>query len=230
MIALLANIWVRRALLAAALLIAFFVIRQHFINEGKTQGAADQAQRSAVDLEAQRVADRKTTEQQLGVFQQKIDASAAQAQSDRMLFLSLVSQRAAVPAQIAAMTPVQVQAQINAALGKAATAPLTYTDQDQRKFAACFDDLNLCNQQVDAKSKESVAMAEQLAGTGAQYQELGRYTSSLEQLYTQLWNDKAQPKRAPQCLWLWKCVRPKLATPDPAKLLRPTSQPVVNNK
>jgi hypothetical protein len=234
MIALLANVWVRRGLAALAIItmltVAFFLMRAHFISEGKTQGVAAQTQRGSDALEVTHVADRSGIEQQIATMKAQLDGLSSQADTYKQLALNLSKQRAAVPDQVAGMTPAQVDAQINLKLGRLAGDATPYSAADRQKIDACFVDRDLCNQQVDAKSKELTTKAAQLATTQQMYQDLAGYTSKLENTYTELHNETTQPRRSVRCLWLAHCFTPQIKAPDPAKLLRPTAQPVANNK
>lgn len=216
----LANIWVRRAILVAVLMAAFLLLRQHYVDEGKRQGEQTQAQRSAAQIEQQRVADRAATEKQLAAIQSQIQQAIQSQQQDRQLFAALLAQRQQASTQAAKVPDEQLTPALHQALGNAASnQPLTAAEQ--RQALSCLYQLPICDQQVTTKQKEADAIKAERDGVKEQYREVATYTVGLEKLYTQLWNDKAQPRRSIKCLWLWHCDRPQIKTPAPEKLLRP---------
>lgn len=213
------NIWVRRAALVLALVAAYFIWQQHERGIGKQQGSANESQSNATVQAKQVDSDRTTTITQITLLTQQISSLQKQVETQQTIVLSLIQQRQNAAQGVSGMTATQVDARINEALGRAQNAT-DYSPDDKRRIAACLTDLPLCNQQVKAQADEIDGLNATVTKSQQQYDSLAGYTTRLEGNYTALWNDKSQAKRSVKCLWLWKCARPKILTPNPTELLR----------
>ena len=103
-LALLGNIWVRRAIVVVVVLIALFMVRQHYIDLGKTEGKQQAVQTDAVDTAKQQSVDRDASAQRIAELQNQINSFEVRAASDRALFLALSGQRQMAATQVAGMT------------------------------------------------------------------------------------------------------------------------------
>lgn len=207
------NRWAQYAVMVLALLAAWYFVRRHYIEEGKKQGQQEQAQQNNADVQDQHKAGQEATSKQLEVIQQQITVILSQQAQQQQLIMTLATQRQQATQQVASATPAQVESIINAALGRQQGAQ--DTPEDRRKFADCLTQLPLCEKQVLADT-ELISSTQKLAETRKnQYETLSNYTVSLEGWYAQIWNNAAEPKRSPKCLYLWKCSRAHLKAPDP---------------
>ena len=229
-LALLSNVWVQRAGLVLALLIAGLGLRQHYINVGHTEGHQEAQQQTADQLAQQAKENREATQKVLDAAQAVIDNAQAQQKQAQAQLHALAQQRAAIPQQVAGMTPNQVQQQIDAALGRQNAVAGQYTSADNQRILQTIDNLKLCDAQLTAETAKQAATQSELDGTQAQNKALLSYAIGLEQNYTELWNTTAQPKRGAKCLWIWKCTRPKIKAPDPTLLLAPQAVKAARGK
>jgi TolA-binding protein len=211
------NIWFRRACIVVLVLVALFAVRQHYINLGKTQGTQNQAQQSANQGAADVKSDHVSTVNQITQLNQQINLLQKQVDTTQTLILAIVQQRQQATQAVAVMTKDQVDARIDWALGRSPGAS-EYTLDDKRRIAECFTQLPLCNKENVQYQTEIGALEEKQVTSEKKYDTLTTYTVNLERNYTELWNEKALPKRSPKCLYLWKCSRPKISQPNPADL------------
>jgi DNA-directed RNA polymerase subunit L len=203
-LALFGNIWVRRAALAIAVLIALLAVRQHYINLGKTQGRASEVQHSIQGTEQVRAADFTAVTTVLTQLQVKIEASDRRQEALQAAILNLATQRQQAKEQVAGMTEAQVEAIV--------------AKHSPRELADCVTQLPLCEQETQKQGEKIKEMDGKIVDLDSQVTTLAGYTDRLHGYYSEVWNAASQPKRSVKCVWLWKCVRPTISQPNPADL------------
>ena len=213
------NIWFRRAMLALVLVAAYFYWQHRQRQIGRQEGAAVESQANAT-VQAQNVQSNRTvTVEDLATISMKMTVLEKQLEAQNNLILIVAQQRQQKASEVQGMSPAEVDARINQVLGKP-QGSTTFTEDDRRRFLGCLEDLPLCNQQVKEQAVKIDTQKDEIVLAKQKFDRLAIYTTSLEQTYTALWNDKAQAKRSGKCLWLWKCSRPQLKVPDPKLLLQ----------
>jgi hypothetical protein len=219
------NKWAQRAALALGVVVLLLGARAHYIHEGRRQGSetahAEATQQQAAKIEEHRTADRTTAVDTIGALQVQIQSLAQSIAGDHQVLLALATQRQQAAAQVAGMSPDQVQQLINRALERPANSTAPYTAVDQEKIGSCFAQLLLCNKQVDQLTLDGQRVGQQVELQNQKYEALVDYTVALERDYAELWNLNAKPHRAPTCLWLWHCRKTSIPQPDPKRLQRP---------
>lgn len=207
---LLQNIWVRRALMAAGVVLALLAVRQHYVNLGEHKGVQSAQATSAQDNEQTRSQERRDVLAEIGTLREQIATIDARG----TVLVAAVSKNAAANESIqgerlaAANTVAQIPsgslhaANANAMReqGIAVQSGVVYSDAEERTIAACLADRPLCQKQNEALSGENSGLQQQVEDASRtralqqqQYDSLAGYAGELENSYVQLYN--AVPKR-----------------------------------
>jgi hypothetical protein len=155
------NKWAQRAALALGVVVLLLGARAHYIHEGRRQGSetahAEATQQQAAKSEEHRAADRTTADRdhrRSSRCSSRTLTSAKRSHAGRqqvLLALGGTFSSSRPHAQVAGMTPVQVQQLDQRALGRPKDSTAPYSDRaPAAKIASCFEQLPLCNQQVNA--------------------------------------------------------------------------------
>lgn len=233
---LLGNRWVRYGLAAVAVLAALAIVRQHYIDVGKTAGQLEEKQRTQGAIEDTRKTERADAVAKISAKEAEAQAAGARADAAEQvaqqfadLNRTLISQRSAVAGKVNATPDTELHAGVTAALGlrPANDATAGYYPAEERSLYSCVLDRPLCAKQSEALGKEvaqhTAAIDElrhQVAAQGAQYDALSTYTVALEGHYRDAVNLFPKMKRGAHCLWLARCERTVLPVPNPDDLRR----------
>jgi hypothetical protein len=195
----LGNVWVRRGLLAVGVLALLWMVREHYVQLGEARGKEAQAVASAQEGEQQREAQRKDAVDEVAVLRAEIaamdargEALARAVQTSIAAAQQLAGARAQAEQQVMGIPAGDLHASNRKALGEMDGA---YSEDDERKIAACLADRPLCERQSAALSDANTNLQQELAlerkARGAQqqqFQALMGYTGALEQQYVNVYN------------------------------------------
>lgn len=216
--AFLLNRWVQYAIVAALAVSLYFGWQTHQRSIGKETGVAQESQVAQQAQQGAQKSDHDTTVPQIQIFNQQIAMLAQMTANLQVEVQGLKAQRYQAQQQVAGMTAAQVQEAINQALARPTGSTAPYTVDDQRRIADCFAQRTLCDQQASKQDEIIRGLRDEQNKQNGRFLLLTGYASRWEVAYTNLWNDKSQPKRKAYCLWLCK-KKPAIKAPDPQELL-----------
>jgi hypothetical protein len=239
------TVWGRRCLFAVVILMVAFVIREHYVRLGEQKAIAADGQQHLSDTTLQFQKDHEETVAQLrangDVIQQATAAfQQSQAREHQLAnaLISLAGQKKAADAAVAQVPDSELRSRIVSTLNVRRPGDVTpgYEPGEERSMLQCLTDqpmfaqqanllqnqIGECKTQVDQGQKKE-------AGFENQYRTLADYTNRLQVDYANVYNALASKKRAPQCLWLWHCVRRTINAPKPSDLAFPSTTATKGN-
>jgi uncharacterized membrane-anchored protein YhcB (DUF1043 family) len=233
------TVWGRRCLFAVVILVVAFVIREHYVRLGEQKAIASDGQQHLQDTTKAFEQDHKDIIAELktsaDVIQQATAAFQQSQARERQLanaLISLAGQKKAADAAVAQVPDSELRSRIVSTLNVRRPGDVTpgYEPGEERSMLQCLTDQPMfaqqatllqnqvgeCRMQVDQSQKKGAAVA-------LQYAALADYTNRLQGDYVTVYNALASKKRAPQCLWLWHCVRRTINAPKPSDLALPST-------
>lgn len=230
--ALLRSRWTWYALGGLALVGAGWWVRHHYIEVGKEEGRAEQAEAAQKEIEAQRQAARARADAAIAEANAQIaeaDARARKANAEAAVYAAQVQALAGALASGRQRVAAVPQAELHAfALAQVQQSPLPGESPDPERAVAervvavplLVRQNRALAGQVEKLGETVRALQDQVGALEARDRARAAYTAQLEGWYAQLYNLHPPRKRSPKCLWLWRCARAPLPVPAPAELPR----------
>lgn len=239
------SVWGRRILMLVAILLAWFVIREHFIRQGEQKAQAAQQQQQLQQQTQAWQQERKSLleglAQATSAIQAASQAIAASQARERVIqneLLALAGQRKEADSALAKVPDSELHARIVQQLAVRPPQDTTagYLPAEERALSQCLTDQPFCEQQSTGLAKQVAELQLQTHSTGEKYDALAGnykavvgYTGKLEAHYAELYNAFAAKKRGLKCLYLWHCVKQTISAPKPEDLALPASLAQVPN-
>lgn len=210
---------------AVVLVVVLLGYRSHLINQGKQQGKDEQKQSDQQTIDSERQVAKAEADRKVAA----LTASAAedrkradQATADAAVYAAraqaLVSQLANSRQQVSAIPQDQLHAQ---ALAEVQRSPMAGQSSDleravvERVYAAPI--LAATNTELSGQVKQLTTavsgLKDQVDKLEQRDQVRVEYEAKLEGYYVRLYNLHPPRKRAPRCLYLWRCADNKLPVP-----------------
>lgn len=224
------------ALAALAVVLGFFVLRAHYVDEGKKSGVEEQKQTESATFESMRKSQQdqldsivKSAEARIADATARANAASAQVSQQNALVMALAAQRATATQTVERVADSDLHAYNiqTLALRDPHDSTTCYNPTEERAIASAVTQYPLCQRSVTESSKEIDALRSQVAAVNDKVSALGveltaekSYTSQLFNYYVTLYNDQAPSYRAAKCLGLWKCGKRTIPTPKPETLKR----------
>jgi len=224
--------WTWYGIGAVILLVSLLAYRSHLINVGKEQGKEEQRQSDQQTIEQQRQVAKAQAQQAVSEANAKAaeaDQRAGRAEADAALYAAraqalagqLIGSRqqvASVPQdQLHSYAVIQVQQHPmagestdpeRAVVERVLAAPILSAQNRELagQIGKLTEGLHALKDKVEALDERDKARVE--------------YESKLEGYYVQLYNLHPPRKRAPKCLYLWRCADNKLPVPGIEAILK----------
>jgi len=212
--------WTWYGLAAGAVLFAGLALRSHYISLGEQRGKDAQAQAGQQEIETQRKLAQAEANAKIADANARAEEANARAAGFALKAQQLTGQLLASRRAVDALPAPAVRPHIVAALGLRipGDASPDYTPAEEREIARRVDAAPLLEQRIAALDGQVNGLSDQVKALSAGIAAREAYTERLEGWYVQLYNLHPPRKRAPKCLWLWRCKTERLPVPAPSEL------------
>lgn len=229
-LALLKSRWTWYGLGAVAAVVLALGIRSHYINVGKEQGKQEVQQEVQKQIEDEHELAKKEKDVYLAEQDARIaeaQARATKAEADASVYAAraqaLAGQLIVGRQQVAGVAQDQLHA---FSLQQVREHPMPNESADpERAIAervvaapALLAQAKEFSGQIRELQNGQAALKDEVAALAAKDRKHEAYEQLMEGWYTALYNLHPPRKRAPKCLFLWRCADNKLPVPAPAQL------------